>query len=131
GADASAWVEVATTEYGWVTIDPTPPLRPIPAELPEEPSTISRPQSPVQPAPTEVEVRDGQLPSDAGRQDSPPDDAVLATVVRVLLALGWALLVLAILLSPFLTIVAAKWRRRRLRRRAPTPLQRIAGGWQE
>jgi hypothetical protein len=131
GADVSAWIEVDTTEYGWVTIDPTPPARPIPDELPEEPSKVSRPQSPVQPAPSDVDARDSQIPSDASQEDAPQDDAVLAIVVRVLLALGWAILVLAVLLSPFITIVAAKWRRRRLRRRAPSALQRIAGGWQE
>jgi hypothetical protein len=38
---------------------------------------------------------------------------------------------MAVLLSPVLTIAAAKWRRRRLRRRAPTPLERISGGWEE
>jgi hypothetical protein len=41
------------------------------------------------------------------------------------------LLVILILLSPFLVILIAKSRRRRLRRRAPTVLAQISGGWQE
>jgi len=37
----------------------------------------------------------------------------------------------AIVLAPFLAIVVAKLRRRMLRRRAPTAIERISGGWQE
>jgi hypothetical protein len=40
-------------------------------------------------------------------------------------------LAVAVVLAPFATIVAAKLRRRALRRRAPTPTERISGGWQE
>ena len=36
-----------------------------------------------------------------------------------------------LLISPFLAIIVAKLRRRRLRRRAPTAVERIEGGWQE
>ena len=131
GSDVSAWIEVNTTEYGWVTIDPTPPLRPIPEEVPEEPTQVARPQPPVQPQLPDIDVRDTQLPPNSSQDEAPLDDPVLATVLRVLAGLGWATLAMAILLAPFLTIAAAKWRRRRLRRLAPTPIQRIAGGWEE
>ena len=131
GSDVSAWIEVNTTEYGWVTIDPTPPLRQIPEEVPEEPTQVARPQPPVQPQLPDIDVRDTQLPPNSSQDEAPLDDPVLATVLRVLAGLGWATLAMAILLAPFLTIAAAKWRRRRLRRLAPTPIQRIAGGWEE
>jgi hypothetical protein len=49
----------------------------------------------------------------------------------VLATVGWSLLVLLILFSPILVIVFLKSRRRRVRRRAPTPLEQITGGWQE
>jgi hypothetical protein len=39
--------------------------------------------------------------------------------------------VILILLSPFLLILIAKSRRRKLRRRAPSALAQISGGWQE
>lgn len=131
GSDVSAWIEVYTTQYGWVSIDPTPPVRPIPDEVPEQPTKVARPQSPVQPQLPESDLRDTQLPQAVNQEETPAGDLVLAIVLRVLVALGWAGLVIAILLSPFLTIMVAKWRRRRLRKRAPTPIQRIAGGWQE
>ena len=44
---------------------------------------------------------------------------------------GFVLLGAAILLAPFAAVIAAKLRRRRLRRRAPLALDRISGGWQE
>lgn len=131
GSDVSAWIEVYTTQYGWVTIDPTPPVRPIPDEVPEQPTQVARPQSPVQPQLPESDVRDTQLPQSVNQEEAPLDNPVLTIVLRVLAALGWAAVVIAILLSPFLTIIVAKWRRRRLRKHAPTPIRRIAGGWQE
>ena len=45
--------------------------------------------------------------------------------------LAWVLVAVALVLAPFIVIIAAKLRRRRLRRRAPTVLQQITGGWQE
>lgn len=131
GSDVSAWIEVDTTQYGWVTIDPTPPIREIPEEQPEEPTQVARPQAPVQPQLPETDNKDTQLPPSSSQDDAPPDNPVLTILVRILSGLGWATLVMAVLLSPFLTIAAAKWRRRRLRRLAPTPLERISGGWEE
>jgi transglutaminase-like putative cysteine protease len=131
GGDVSAWIEVATTRYGWVAIDPTPPVRPIPEAQPEDPTKIARPQSPVQPQPVDNDTQDTQLPPNSSQDEEPPGNPVLEAVLRVVIGLGWLSLVVFVLLSPFLTIAIAKWRRRRLRRLAPTPLQRIAGGWEE
>lgn len=131
GADVSAWVEVSTSRYGWVALDPTPPQREIPDEMPEEPTTVARPHTPVQPPTVEPERPESQLPPASTQEDSSDVGAVLDVLVRVAIAIGWTLIALAIALSPFLMIIAAKWRRRRLRRRAPSPIERIAGGWQE
>jgi hypothetical protein len=106
-------------------------VRPIPDEEPEEPTEVARPQSPVQPQLPETDTRDTQLPPNASQDEEPAANPVLAALLRVAIGLGWILLVVAVLLSPFITIAIAKWRRRRLRRLAPTPLQRIAGGWEE
>ncbi|MCU1524291.1 MAG: transglutaminase protein [Microbacteriaceae bacterium] len=131
GSDISAWIEVDTAQYGWVTIDPTPPVRDIPAEQPQKPATIARPQSPVQPPVEEPKTNNAQVPPDSS-QDQPNDpDPILVILFAVLRVLGWVALGAAILLSPFIAIVVAKLRRRSLRRRAPTPIQRIRGGWQE
>ncbi|WP_349898475.1 DUF3488 and transglutaminase-like domain-containing protein [Parafrigoribacterium soli] len=131
GKDVSAWIEVDTAQYGWVTIDPNPPVREIPKEQPKDPKQIARPQSPVQPPPEQPHKHETQTPPDS-TQDNPADaDALLAIIFAVLRITGWVLLAIAIALSPFLAVIAAKYRRRVLRRRAPLTVDRISGGWQE
>ncbi|HEV7950146.1 MAG TPA: transglutaminaseTgpA domain-containing protein [Glaciihabitans sp.] len=131
GSDVSAWIEVNTAQYGWVSIDPTPAGRDIPEEVPEEPTTISRPQSIVPPEASTTEQDDRPALSESNTDDPAESDPAAAVV---LLALRWAGLGLAfslILLSPALLILAIKLRRRRRRRRAPTALGQISGAWSE
>ncbi len=131
GSDVAAWIEVDTTKYGWVAIDPTPPIRPIPEVEPKDPAQVARPQSPVQPPVPAAESIDSQVPPSSSQGDDPLENPMIAMLLRVVVGLGWVVLACALLISPFLTIAIAKWRRRRLRRRAPTPLQQIKGGWEE
>jgi hypothetical protein len=131
GRAVSAWVEVNTDQFGWVSIDPTPPARDIPEELPEEPSPVSRPQSVIPPTVIERDPTTAQTPPESPNDDAEQPAAWLLVLAVVLRVLGWVVLALAVLSSPFLAIIAAKIRRRRRRRRAPTPLARISGGWQE
>jgi hypothetical protein len=131
GSQVSAWIEVNTERNGWVTIDPVPPVRDIPDEEPEDPTVVSRPQPVVPPQVTDPVERPVQTPLDSApdeQQELPGWLVVLLTVARIL---GGVVLVLAVILAPFLLVLVAKWRRRRARRRAPTPLARIRGGWQE
>ncbi len=131
GDMVGAWIEVNTAQYGWVTVDPTPPVRPIPEEEPEEPSEVSRPQSVIQPPDEERDLSDNQSPVESTPDDRPsPEDWVLV-LIAVARVLGWTVLALGILASPFIVIIAAKLRRRQLRRRVGSPLQRISGGWRE
>lgn len=131
GSDISAWIEVDTTQFGWVTIDPNPPVRKIPEDQPKDPTQVARPQSPVQPPAQQPLTHENQTPPDS-TQDSPIDvNALLEIVFAVLRIAGWTILALAVVLSPFLAIVAAKHRRRVLRRRAPRAVDRMSGGWQE
>jgi transglutaminase-like putative cysteine protease len=131
GSDISAWIEVDTAQYGWVTIDPTPEAREIPEEVPKDNAQVARPQTIVPPPVVENERFDRQSTPDS-QQELPPDlNPVLLVLIAVAKVLGIALLVLAIILAPFALVIAAKLRRRRLRRRAPDVLQRISGGWQE
>ncbi len=131
GSDVSAWIEVNTVQFGWVTIDPNPPVRDIPEEIPEERSQIARPQTIVPPPLVESEALDRQITPDTQQDRAPEVNQVLQAVLAVLRVLGWVALAASILLAPFIFVVAAKVRRRRLRRRASTPTQRITGGWQE
>ncbi|MFP3465211.1 transglutaminaseTgpA domain-containing protein [Leifsonia sp. SIMBA_070] len=131
GSDISAWIEVQTTT-GWVTVDPTPPERPVPPKQPDQPTQISRPQTNVQPPVDDNPQRNDEPPqAQVDPSNQPKPDPVLETLLTVLVIVGWTLLVLAILASPFLAVLAAKWRRRALRRSAPTARERIVGGWRE
>jgi transglutaminase-like putative cysteine protease len=131
GKDISAWIEVDTAQFGWATIDPTPPVRVIPPEQPQEPITIARPQSPVQPPVEPPTTRNTQPPPDSTQDQTVRDNPLLAILLVVLQVAAWVALGVVIVVAPFLAIVAAKLRRRILRRRAPTAIQRISGGWQE
>ncbi|MDN4615184.1 transglutaminaseTgpA domain-containing protein [Leifsonia sp. F6_8S_P_1B] len=131
GSDISAWIEVQTTT-GWVTVDPTPPERPVPPKQPEQPTQISRPQTNVQPPIDENPQRKDEPPqSQVDSADQKPPNPALETLLGILTAVGWTLLVLCVLVSPFLAVIAAKWRRRSLRRSARTASERIVGGWRE
>lgn len=131
GSDISAWVEVNTAQYGWVAIDPVPAVREIPAEEPQDPALISRPQTIVAPPVVESERFDRQTTPDIAQDDPSTLDPFVAVLLAALTALSWTAFVTAILLSPFAIIIAAKVRRLRLRRTAPTPLEQISGGWRE
>jgi hypothetical protein len=131
GDMVTAWIEVNTTQYGWVTLDPNPPVRPIPDEEPEEPSEVSRPQSVIQPPDEERDLNDNQTPVETTPDDQQVTEGWVLVLMAVARVLGWSLLTLGVLASPFVVIIAAKLRRRQLRRRAGTPLQRISGGWRE
>ena len=131
GADVAAWIEVNTAEHGWVTLDPTPAAREIPDALPEEPTPVSRPQTVVPPELAEEEQRDDTPPTETSQDDVPAPDPVLELLFTVLRVLGWTVLVLALVASPFLLIVGAKLRRRELRRSNGSARDRIRGGWEE
>ena len=131
GKDISAWIEVDTARFGWVTIDPTPPVRVIPPDQAQLPTSIARPQSPVQPPVEPPASHNAQPPPDSTQDQTAKVNPLLAVLLVVLQVSAWIALAVAIVLAPFLAIVAAKLRRRILRRRAPTAIQRISGGWQE
>lgn len=132
GSDISAWIEVQTSADGWVTIDPNPEVREVPAKQPDEPTVVSRPQTVVPPPAPDLTER-GDLTQPERTVDDPPAPMhpLLVFLLAALTVLGWSLLGLLIVLSPFLAVIAAKLRRRRLRRSAPSPIDRISGGWRE
>jgi TgpA N-terminal domain/Transglutaminase-like superfamily len=131
GKDVAAWIEVNTSKYGWVTVDPNPPVRPIPVVPPKDPNQVAQPETVVPPPATLLNPAEPQPAPDTQQHATPPPNAFLVTLFAVLVSVGWTLLVILILLSPFLLTLIAKSRRRRLRRRAPTALAQIRGGWQE
>jgi hypothetical protein len=131
GSDISAWIEVGTAQFGWVALDPTPPIREIPPETPQAPAQVARPQSPVQPPPQEKDTHSIQTPPERTQEETPAPDPLLQALLVALQVAGWLALGSVVVLAPFLTIIAAKARRRALRRKASTPIERISGGWRE
>ncbi len=131
GRDVAAWIEVSTAEFGWVALDPVPPVRDIPEELPEDAAQVTRPPTIVPPPLVETETLDRQTTPDSEQELPPNLDPVLQVLFVVLRVLAWVALVALILFAPVILILAAKLRRRRLRRRGPDATQRISGGWQE
>ncbi|EPR75978.1 Transglutaminase-like enzyme [Leifsonia rubra CMS 76R] len=131
GDDVQAWIEVNTAEYGWVTLDPNPPLREFPTEVPDDAAQVARPQTIVEPPEVESDVTNRQSNPDSEQALQSGLDPVLQAVLAALRILGGVLLVLLVLAAPFAVIIAAKVRRRLLRRRANTTLGQISGGWQE
>lgn len=131
GDDVTAWIEIDTVQYGWVTIDPVPEERPIPEEQPEEENQVARPPSIVPPPPDRPDAAGDQTVPDSTQEEADQLAPWLLALLAVARVLGIGILVLVVALAPFALIVAAKTRRRRLRRSAPDVVQRISGGWDE
>lgn len=131
GDDVSAWIEVDTAQDGWVTIDPVPTERPIPEEEPEEQTQTARPPSIVPPPPDRPEQNQDQTAPDSSQDDPDQIDPVIEALLAIGRVAGLSLLALALVLAPFILILVAKGRRRRLRRQAPDVVERIRGGWDE
>lgn len=132
-ADFQAWIEVQDSHGAWLSVDPNPdPQREIPDKEPDQPTIVSRPQSALPPPDERTPIEDLDSEPELALDDR--DDGLEPWVAALLAALsvaGVAVLGLAVIFSPFFAIIVAKVRRRRLRRRAATPVERIEGGWQE
>ncbi|MCS5719889.1 transglutaminase-like domain-containing protein [Herbiconiux sp. CPCC 205763] len=130
GRDASAWTEVYTAEEGWVPFDAAPEPRPIPEAERDDSSTAVQPPDVVPPA-----ADDPDDPVEAAplqQDDEPaPDDDVFAAVLRIALVAVLSLAVIAIVLAPFLIVLALKKKRRTRRRTQGSARARAAGGWAE
>ncbi|SFR87387.1 Transglutaminase-like superfamily protein [Agromyces sp. CF514] len=130
--DLQAWIEVQRDDGAWIALDPNPSPRPVPEPAPEQPEEVSRPESALPPPPERTQVDEQDAPADHS-DERPQDDlgrwlGVLTTVATVA---GVSVLVLALIASPFLAVIVAKIRRRRVRRTTGSPVERIEGGWLE
>lgn len=130
--DLQAWIEVQDRDGEWVQVDPNPEPREIPDRQPDEPTVVSRPQSALPPPEGRTPLEDLAVEPDAG-SDEPEDEraAWLDALLAAARVLGIAFASVLLISSPFLAVVLAKYRRRRLRRRAATAVERVEGGWQE
>ncbi|MDZ8170585.1 transglutaminase domain-containing protein [Microbacterium xanthum] len=130
--DLSAWIEVRTASGAWVAIDTTPQHERSPnLETTEQrdPENVTdvRPDAVEEVVPPDPTQEDEAVSRD-DEETAAWDLAWLWPILRVVAI--WMLVAL-LLLGPFLVILAAKALRRRGRRRAATPADRIAAGWEE
>jgi hypothetical protein len=131
GSNMSAWIEISTTE-GWVGIDPNPVSRPIPDRQPDDPTTVSRPQTGAVPPPVDVPRVQDQTPPEAAQGElTPPADPFPALMSTIAVSAGGALLLAGLVALPFVAVWAMKARRRARRRSAATTIGRITGAWAE
>ncbi|KRE26158.1 transglutaminase domain-containing protein [Agromyces sp. Soil535] len=130
-SEQQAWIEVQTADGAWRSIDPNPEPREIPEREPDQPTVVSRPQSALPPPAERTPVDDLDPDPDLAFDQRDEPEPWVAALLGALGVAGFVVLGLALLVSPFLAIIVAKLRRRRLRRRAPTSVERIEGGWQE
>ena len=131
GEDISAWIEVNSARWGWVSIDPTPAVRPIPPAEQTTTTSMSRPQSPVQAHVPPPPVKTSATPPDHSQENVTAPNAFLRTLFVVLSILGWVVVGVMIVLVPFAVIAVSKIRRRMRRLRARGARDRIRGGWLE
>lgn len=128
--DISAWVEVRSAAGEWVPVDVTPQHTQAPSrEVTEQPDptigTAVRPE-------TVEEVQPPRPAQEDTAGASTPDTATdLGWLWAALRIAGISLGAVALLAGPFLLVLAAKALRRRGRRTAGPPADRVAGGWDE
>ena len=128
GDDIAAWVEIPFEGHGWVPFDPTPPEDQTPPPLKDSPDPVPQPYV-VQPPVLPLEPADiqGVPPEGAGRDLS---DKLWEIILLILGAL-WLVVKVLLVLSPLWLVLLAKTLRRRRRRGAHDPMDRITGGWRE
>lgn len=127
GTDAHVWVEVPFNDLGWVSFDPTPDRDRRPETTVPKPNPKPRPQ--VQPPPVPPQ-EPPEAPMQLSDDESDQDDG-WQIPWEVIKAIAAALGIGALAASPFLLIAALRGRRRRLRREAELPADRLSGGWAE
>lgn len=132
GSDIAAWVEVLTSDSGWVGIDPTPPIRPVPDAVPEEAAAPASPPVILPPLAEAAPDAAATVPL-ANQDDQPvqPADGLWGMVGAILGITGLSLAVLAVLFGPFVAVVVAKSRRRTRRRSLNDGRDRARAAWQE
>jgi hypothetical protein len=130
--DLAAWTEVQNANGVWVPIDATPQFENPPS------LDVSKQRDPENVTDVLPQTVHEVLPPQPVQQDSHPDDAPpddggadLAWLGPTLRIAGIAVLLCALAFGPFVAVIAAKAARRRGRRGAHLPADRIAGGWEE
>lgn len=131
--DVQAWVEIPVAGRGWVAYDVTPAIDRRPRPQPQPKEHIAGPQPPAQPQRGALSANSGAVGSAESRTKSRNQTATPKPHGSGVYLLRWGLAAIAVLLfvAPPVLILGLKRRRRVRRRRAETPADMIAGGWDE
>lgn len=131
GRDTVAWVEVLDERRGWVAVDATPLERPVPDDVEEQQSTTVPPPRVVPPSSSDENVPPDTTTTQPTDRDEPQRDPIAELLRAIAVWTGVGLAVLALVLSPFLAVIAAKGVRRSRRRRRGGSRDRAAQAWSE
>lgn len=132
GGDIAAWLEVQDASGVWVPVDVTPqhenPLAPddVQSRDPENPTRVDPPTA-EQVLPGDADPADNSTRTDDPAEETTDWSALWATL-RIA---GISLLAVILVTGPFLLVLLLKVLRRRGRRRAEAPDDRVTGGWEE
>lgn len=134
--EASAWIEVLTSQHGWVPVDVTPPRdnEPSLAEEGKRIESVAAPNPPPPPPPPpEIEAETPEEELD--EEDEPVEEEEQASsrswVAVVTVGVASATFVPVLALGGWLVVMASLKRRRRRRRTARQPPESVAGAWFE
>ena len=126
--DARIWPEVRLTDGTWIAFDPVPAEETTDAAPPEPEPEVQTPAAPQPPAAPPPEVDNASPDADTDSTDTTSTRLSGVGLWSLRVGVGAAVLMVPILLGAGL-IVGAKQVRRRRRRRADVPTQRIRGAW--
>lgn len=128
--DISAWVEVRAATGDWIAVDVTPQHAVAPSrEVTEQPDpTIG---SAVRPDAVDEVQPPKPAQEDTAGTSTPEQTADFGWIWTTLRIAGWTIGILVVIAGPFLGVIIAKSLRRRRRRAADHPADRVAGGWEE
>lgn len=132
GGDIVAWTEVQSDAGDWVAIDVTPQSTVAPQ------TDLTRQRDPQNETEVRPENAEEVVPPDPVQQDAPANDdrddgtpVDLSGLWAVLRVSGIVVVIAALLLGPFVVVLAAKALRRRSRRHGDDPTARVVAGWEE
>ena len=134
--EATAWLEVFTTEFGWVPIDVTPDRdnEPTLEDAGVRTESVAAPNPPptIPPPPEQEVAPDEELEADEEEEDSEEDEAERGGIPTAVLAGALAVGTPALLMGFWVgSIALLKALRRRRRRNASDPHRMVAGAWFE
>ena len=134
--EATAWLEVFTTEFGWVPIDVTPDRdnEPTLEDAGVRTENVAAPNPPptIPPPPEQEVAPDDELEAEEDEEVEEDEENEGGGIPAVVLAAAVAVSTPLVLVGAWIAVIAGlKMLRRRKRRHANDPYRQVAGAWFE